>query len=273
MLRIAKLLLWVFSILIFVGLIFHRDNLLPKPPKPTLKSVVDQSLVDTQGRYGVYIKNFKTGEKYALKGGETFDSGSLYKLWVMKKVFEQIKSGKLKEDNILSSSIASLNQKYNIASDEAEMKSGTLNISVKNALTQMITISHNYAAMLLLNAVGNSGVPTQTTPADVADLLEKIYKGEVVDPESSAKMMELLVKQQINDRIPKLLPEGTKVAHKTADLGFFEHDAGIVFTPQGDFLIVAMSETQFPQTADEKIANLSKAVYEYFNRAETTQNL
>ncbi|MBI2019361.1 serine hydrolase [Candidatus Daviesbacteria bacterium] len=266
--RIAKLLLWIFLVMIFVGLVFHKDKLLPKPPKPTLKSVAEQSMSDSQGRYGIYIKNFKTGEKYTLREGETFDSGSLYKLWVMKKVFEQIKTGKLKEDDILSSSIAALNQRYNIASGEAELTSGSLNISVKNALTQMITISHNYAAMLLLSTVGNSDVPTQTTPQDVVDLLEKIYKGELVDPESSSKMIDLLSKQQINDRIPKLLPEGTKVAHKTADLGFFEHDAGIVFSETGDYLIVVLSESEFPAAADERIASLSEAVYKYFNIVE-----
>lgn len=226
--------------------------------------MAEQAMSDTQGRYGIYIKNFKTGEIYTSRETENFDSGSLYKLWVMKKVFEQIKAGKLKEDDILSADISDLNQRYNVSEEEAEVADGNLTLSVKLALEQMITISHNYSAMMLLDKVGNNGVPTEVTPQQLAQFLESLYKGELVDQEDSAKMMDLLSKQQINDRIPKLLPEGTKVAHKTGDLGNFENDAGIVFTEKGDYIFVVLSESDFPAAAGERIASLSEAVYKYF---------
>ena len=44
-------------------------------------------------------------------------------------------------------------------------------------------------------------------------------------------MIELLLKQKISDRIPVLLPSNVPVAHKTADLDGFTHDAGVVFVP------------------------------------------
>ena len=49
-------------------------------------------------------------------------------------------------------------------------------------------------------------------------------------------MLAHLLAQQVNDRIPQGLPEGTQCAHKTGDLlGLCCADVGIVFTPQTDF--------------------------------------
>ncbi len=54
-------------------------------------------------------------------------------------------------------------------------------------------------------------------------------------------MIALLSAQEINDRLPALLPEGTACAHKTGDLDHVVHDAGIVYSPYGPFIIVLMS--------------------------------
>ena len=77
-------------------------------------------------------------------------------------------------------------------------------------------------------------------------------------------MIELLKKQQLNDRIPKYLPSGTFVAHKTGELGYYKHDAGIVFSEQDNYILVVLSKTDSPSSGAEEIAKLSKAVYDYF---------
>ena len=144
----------------------------------------------------------------------------------------------------------------------------------------MIVISHNYAALLLTERVKNSqleeylqnngfknsqiGDPPKTTPADIALFLEKLYKGELVNLEYSQKMIDLLKKQQLNNGIPKYLPDHSRVANKTGDIGWFKHDAGIVYTDKGDYIIVIMSKSDSPAGAQERIALASKAVYDYF---------
>lgn len=199
----------------------------------------------------------------------------------MALTFEKIKSGEITEDEILSDSIANLNSKFEISPGEAELTSGYIDMSVKESLEQMITISHNYTALLLTDKVGVSKVAdflnrygfndssvgdnVTTTPSDMGLFYEKLYKGEIVGQEYSQKMIELLSKQQIRDRIPKLLPEGIKVANKTGDIGYFENDGGIVYAPNGDYIIVVLSETDSPSKAADKIAEISKIIYEYFN--------
>lgn len=77
-------------------------------------------------------------------------------------------------------------------------------------------------------------------------------------------MLTLLKNQKLNNKLPKHLPTKTVIAHKTGEIDLFTHDAGIVFSPHGDYIIVVMSETEFPPAADARIANISKSVFEYF---------
>ncbi len=247
-----------------------------------MKKTVEKSLEGTQGTYGIYIKNLKTGEVYVQNEHEEFQSGSLYKLWVMAVVYDQLKSGKLKEADRMKRDIVYLNEKFDIASESAELTEGDIDLSVKQALTQMITISHNYAALLLSEKVGLTniakflkdqgfseskiGQPPRTTAHDIGMFYEKLYKKELVNKEYSDSMIELLKKQKINDRIPKYLPDEIEVAHKTGEIDYFKHDGGIVFTPNGDYIFVVLSKSNSPQGAAEREAKLSKDVFDYFDK-------
>lgn len=264
--RVAKACLFILLGILLFGFLNSKSSETYLFLNPTLKKVVTKSMDGITGRYGIYIKNLKTGETYSSNEKEIFKSGSLYKLWVMEKVFAQLKDGVLKDTDVLSENIDDLNRKFAIAPEDTELTGGTIELTVKDALEQMITISHNYAALLLLDKVGNEGVPTEINASGIGSFFEQLYNKKVIDEDNSNKMLDLLTRQQINDRIPKLLPSGTRIAHKTADLDFFEHDGGIVFSPKGDYIIVVLSESDSPDAAGQRIAELSKAVFDYFNR-------
>lgn len=253
--------------------------------KPTLESTVQKAFSGAAGRYAIYIKNFKTGESYAKNIDLEFEAGSLYKLWIMATVFKQIQEGNLKEDEELSEDVETLNNIFNIAPDAAELTEGTITLTAKDAISQMITISHNYAALLLTekiklskvasflrenglnkSTVGTGGDFPKSSASDIALFFEKLYKGELVSPEYSKQMLELLKNQQLNEGLPKYLPDKSKVAHKTGDIGWFKHDGGIIFTDNGDWIIVILSESKSPVGAQERIALVSKSVYDYFTK-------
>lgn len=261
----------------------------PAPTIPTqtetssLENVMDNALEGTTGTYGIVIKNFKTGETYSANEHKVFDTGSLYKLWVMATVDKQIQNGQLQEGQILSEDVATLNQKFNISSDSAERTEGTVTFTVHDALTQMITISDNYAALLLSakvrlssvaaflkehdfgeSTVGIIGGSPTATPSDIALFFEKLYNRELANEHYTDEMMNLLKNQQLNNGIPKYLPDKSRVAHKTGEIDAFKHDAAIVFTDNGDYIIVVMSETDASLAAQERIALVSKAVFDYF---------
>ncbi len=255
------------------------------PHEDGLKTAVEQALKGTKGTYGVVIKNLKTGESYSMNEHRVFEPASLYKLWIMAEVFNQIQDGKLKEDEILSQDVSVLNEKFHISSESAELTEGTITLKVRDALHLMIANSNNYAALLLTEKIRLSNVktflkennfnesflgePPKTTAYDIATFLEKLYKGELGSQKNTQKMIDILKKQTINSKLPKYLPQEVSIAHKTGEIGYFTHDAGIVFSNRGDYVIVVMSESDSPSEAEERIANVSKAVFDYFEKGGT----
>lgn len=244
------------------------------------------------GSYGIYVKNLKTKQIYTNLEDKEFMSASLYKLWVMGTTFQQITNGKLTKDQLVAGGESSLDKTLDYSTNTSVLGDSTnaeneniVTYTVGSAIESMITVSDNYAALLLSSRDGNANVvnflnnygltdssfgsPPKTTAKDIAEILEDIYEGKVVNKEVSREMLDILKRQKINDRIPKYLPPDVQVAHKTGELDYVKHDAGIVFTKRGDYIIVVLSETKNPKIAAEKIAVFSKDVYDYF---DTTTN-
>ncbi len=257
-----------------------------------LGKIARESLFAEAEEYGVFIKNLETKETYLYNENKKFDSASLYKLWVMGVAYQKIKDGQLSEDEILRGDLGILSEILLIATPSAspspnepnssEQKTLEISYVAKDAIEKMITASDNFAALLIASRSGSFAVtnflknydfydssfrsPPSTTAKDIGLFFEKIYKGEMVDAKYSEKMLEILKRQTLNDRIPKYLPKGIMVAHKTGELDGFKHDAGIVFSPDGDYIIVVLSKTKNPSAAAEKIAKFSKEVYDYFQK-------
>ncbi len=250
----------------------------------SLEDAVSLALNGSHGIYGISIKNLETGETYELNSHKKFETASLYKLWVMGEVFSEIEDGTLAQNKVLSQDVAVLNRKFGIASDSAELSEGRVTRTVDDALFRMITYSDNYSALILTekikltnlasflkenglyeSAVGTSGGDPTSTSADISLFLEKLYKGELGDQASTSQMVKLLKGQTLNGKLPRYLPEEIEIAHKTGELGTVSHDAGIIYTPGGDYIIVIMSDSNSRAGADERIAAISKNVYDYFS--------
>lgn len=111
----------------------------------------------------------------------------------------------------------------------------------------------------------NQGTENYTNAAEISELLGKIYYGLCLNPEISEKCLEVLKRQKINDRLPRYLPRDVTVAHKTGLEREVCHDAGIVFTSSGDYIITVLVRTWVgPKTAKNFIARLSSYFYQVF---------
>ena len=249
---------------------------------PDLQQAVDGALLGTKGTYAVVFKNLSTGETFSQNDTREYETASLYKLWVMAAVYRQIAEGKINKTDILKEDITTLNQKFKIASESAERTEGSVTTTVQDALRKMITYSDNYSALILTakirlssvsnfltssgfsqSHVGTGGKNPSSTAHDIALFFEKLYRGELTDQESTREMLDLLKAQQLNGKIPKYLPSSLAIAHKTGELDGYSHDGGIIYTPQGNYILVILSESTSRQQADERLAGISKAVYTY----------
>jgi beta-lactamase class A len=264
----------------------------PIPEKISLLgNIVEENFSEEDGDYAVVIKNLKTNEEYSFNENKKFNSASLYKLWVMGVAFQKIKDGEIDENQTLSADVKKLNETLStntptptpegFVPELTPSEEVKISMTVTQAIEKMIELSDNYAALLVASKAGTFSVtnflktiglndssfrsPPKTTAKDTAAFFEKLYNGEIVDRDYSNRMIEILKMQTINDRIPKYLPKEIQVAHKTGELFGSKHDAGIVFTQKGDYIIVVLSDTKNTGIASEKIAKFSKEIFDYFN--------
>jgi beta-lactamase class A len=103
-----------------------------------------------------------------------------------------------------------------------------------------------------------------TSPRDLLTFFRLLGNGHLLTPDVCEKMREILLRQQVNDRLPSLLPPATPVAHKTGELVGVRNDAGIVYSPKGAYVIAVLGSGVDEAEATEAIARLSRSVYERF---------
>ena len=113
------------------------------------------------------------------------------------------------------------------------------------------------------------GVENYTTAGDIAVMLEKMYRGSFLNASVSDQCMQMLLHQKMKDRIPRKLPRETPVAHKTGLERCVCHDAGVVFTPQGDFLVCVLTKsTSGAPKVKEFISRLALEIYNSYTMLE-----
>ena len=236
---------------------------------------LDDLLSQQQGKVSCVYRNLVTGESYVYAGDAVHPSASVIKTFLMAYVFQLIEDGKLtaaqqipirKEDMAISCGV--LNYLKDVAS-----------LSVRDLTELMMIISDNAATNVLLSLVGMEnmerylkedlklkatsfqrrmmdleaiakGIQNYTSAEEVADLLEKIYRGEMVSKDASALMLQILKEQQFDDLIPaylsEIIPEYS-IAHKSGGLDGVVHDAGIVDYGKEPF-ILCLFGSELPST-------------------------
>ena len=89
------------------------------------------------------------------------------------------------------------------------------------------------------------------TPAALTELLARIWRGEIISRTACDAMLEILLKQQLNDRLPRYLPPGTPCAHKTGTLPGIRNDSGIIYASENAHVAV----TVFSLWDDEAVSD------------------
>ena len=80
-------------------------------------------------------------------------------------------------------------------------------------------------------------------------------RGELVSKDASALMIDILKKQQVNDRLPRYLGDGVTIAHKTGDgQPWVANDAGIVWVKGQPIVIVVLAGHHRGSSDDLRVA-------------------
>lgn len=255
-----------------------------------LEEKIGQEVVSFPGETAIFIRNLSTGWQIAINQDRLFPSASLVKIPIMASCFYAVNEGNLKLDKTLRL------KKTDRVSGSGVLKDMPLveELTVESLIELMITESDNTATNMLIERLGfdylndcfkrlelkdtnisrrmmdfrqrKEGIENFTSAKDLVFLLEEIYFERLINKIFSQKCLEFLKELKIKDRIPARLPPETIVAHKTGLEKGICHDAGIVFTKGGDFLICVLTkhEDKNSKKAKEFIAQIAYLVYNYF---------
>jgi beta-lactamase class A len=234
---------------------------------------LDQALAGVDGNVSVAVKDLGSGRGAVLSGEREMEAASLFKLLVLYSVFEA------QVPLTTSLVITEPMRAYDLGT--LELGAGET-LTVAEALERMVTISDNTTAIMLGSNVGaprvsrNIGalgmesthysVERMTTSAmDMLRLLEAVGRGDAISKTASSEMVHLMLRQRVNDRLPSMLPESVKVAHKTGNLPGVVNDVGLLYGPNSTVAVaVLISDTTNEAAAATVIARVALVAHSYF---------
>ena len=274
----------------------------PEPDLSILGDMVDSLLNDHPNIIGgVFIKDLQTGDELARNAEVAYSGLSVLKVAILEETYRALDPPLTPEVQDLISDtlgVTSSNFKANlllgdvIGSGDPYTGVETLRASMTRlglVNTFMATPYDEEAPPPTIVTPANSRTDVniqpdpymQTTPVDMGLLLEMIYQcsegggalmavyPEAFSPEECTDMVTWMTRNSFENLIEAGLPEGTRVAQKHGFGDGGPHaDAGIVFSPGGDFVIVIyLDSPQYLEWAESQplVADIATATYNYFN--------
>lgn len=252
------------------------------------KNELNREVGSYKGKAGIVVKDLRTGWKVSFNEDQSFPSASLVKIPIMAASFKAAQEGRI---NLDDSMILKGSYKVPGSGILKNVPAGT-SIKVSRLMELMVTDSDNTAANMLIDLLGfnyindysrqlgleetnlsrkmmdfrhrRMGVENYTTPEDMAYILEKIYRKQLLSDGASQECLNLLICQRYNDRLPAKLPVGTKVAHKTGLERNVCHDVGIIFAQKGDLIVCVLTKhLSTSRQSKEFIAKVALSAYNY----------
>ena len=256
----------------------------------------------SRGRIGVAAVDISTGEQIMVLGDQLFPMASTSKIAVAAAYLEMVEQGKYTLTTEFPLLLPIRSAKY--STKAAPVRKGK-SMAAIDLIEIMITRSSNPATDALLAAVGgppavNAWMRRQgindfsidrdiatlvrddgeynpatwidprdsATPRAMVRLLQGLYRGDFLSDQSRRVLLGALSRTRTGRRrIVANMPPVARVSHKTGSLNNTSSDIGIIESPDGRAIAVAIYVTgQGSKLARErKIAAIARALYDGFN--------
>jgi beta-lactamase class A len=249
---------------------------------------VDQHL---DGTMGVAIEDLTTGDHFFLHEDEVFAQASSIKITVLAGLYLQAEQGKLKLTDLYTVQSSDLVPDSDIMNG---LTPGVTRVTLRDLATIMAAVSDNSAANVLIDRVGMPNVNAMldslglthtrlrrkmmdlqaakegreniSTPREMMMLLGAIYRGKVLNKESTADFFKILSTNK-KSWIPRDLPPDVKIANKEGSLEAVRNDSGIVFVEGRPYVICVMTAfLRNERDGEEAISKVSLAAWRMFDR-------
>jgi len=270
------------------------------PPPPTEKQTVlwmklEKSILDIDrgldGVMGVAIVDLTDGHKYLLHANDVYPQASSIKICVLAELFRQAQQGKLKLTDLYTVNASDLVQDSDIMGG---LTPGITQITLRDLATMMVVVSDNSATNVLIDRVGMDNVnaflkaqglrdtrlrrkmmdlkaaaegrENVSTPNEMLNLLQALYRGEILNKEMTADFFKVLSTHK-DGWIPRNLPDDLKIADKPGALEGVRNDSGVIFVDKRPFVLCVMTTyLHRERDGEDAISNIALAAWRMFDR-------
>jgi beta-lactamase class A len=267
----------------------------PAEKQQVLWMKLEKSILDVDrnldGVMGVAIVDLTDGHKYLLHANDVFAQASSIKICVLAELYRQAQQGKLKLTDLYTVNAADLVQDSDIMGG---LTPGITQITLRDLATMMVAVSDNSATNVLIDRVGmdnvnaflkaqglhetklrrkmmdlkaaGEGRENVSTPNEMLNLLQALYRGEILNKEMTADFFKVLSTHK-ESFIPRDLPDDLKMANKPGELEGVRNDSGVIFVDKRPYILCVMTAyLHRERDGEEAISNVSLAAWRMFDR-------
>jgi beta-lactamase class A len=243
----------------------------PAPPATPVASALQQRLAVEVSRVagpnvhvGAAAYNLTTGERVGLHADDGFPSASVMKLPILVELERQTTAGTLPwTDSLRAEASAMIAVSDNSAANQ--IAEAIHPKSVNDTMAHLGLGGTHFVNLFTDTRGPSSPGQNQTTPANMAHLLELIAADQVVSPQASADIRNLLAHNVDRSKLVRSLPADAHVAHKSGWYDGVANDVGIVTVdrvPTRWTIAVFTENLPDAETGNQIVAAVSKLVYD-----------
>lgn len=209
-----------------------------------LQRQIEQTIRGFNGNIGIYIKNLKNNKIVSINADTIFPTASMVKIPILIGIMDKINKGELNYHQVLKYR----DSLYYAGVDILGSFKDTEKIELSKVMMLSLTMSDNTASLWLQSLAGGglrinqlldslafqytrvnsrtSGRENnwkeygwgQTTPKEMAALMGKIVKGEIINKDRSAQMLRLLGRNYWDEEAISQIPSDVFIADKNGAL-------------------------------------------------------
>jgi beta-lactamase class A len=237
----------------------------------SLEQQLNSMVAGKSADVGIAALDLNSGETVSIKGNTPFPMASTVKVAVAALYLAQVDNGRSLDDVIDGQSARSLMRRMLVHSDNQATDILLADLGGPSAVHDWL--QNNGVKGLRVDRTISELLRSKrdlwdrrdsSTPVAMVDLLKRIYRAELIKPQSRNFLLDLMAQCQTGrNRMKAGLPSGTPVEHKTGTLDGLADDVGFITMPDGHRVAVAIftrGGTDRPRT----IAETARVIYDGF---------
>ncbi|MBN8666380.1 MAG: serine hydrolase [Chitinophagales bacterium] len=279
-------------------LLFSAVNLFSQKKDHRLEQKILPLLQGYQGDIGIYIKNLRTGKTVSYQADTIFPTASIVKIPIMIGILDKMEKKELDyhqefiyHDSMLYAGVDIL----------GSFKSGE-KIELSKLLMLMLTTSDNTASLWLQAIAGtgtrineimdslgfqhtrvNSRTPGreenrnqygwgQTTPREIATMIERIYRMNIVSKGFCERALRLLGRNYWDAEALSQIPPTVEVFSKNGAVNASRSEVFLVNAPRNPYLVAIFTKNNKDQSWNQDneawklTKEISKLLWAYFSK-------